>query len=111
MITVSCDESNETVEKDFCLMFNDAMLSFQKDFNDTSSGNGRTYSMIFFSAITSIPSQANDLHHPIYRSSKLLQEDLEKWKDWYRQNKSNWTKRKADSVMLIFSGEKSDTEE
>lgn len=104
IITVSCEESNERVDKDFCLMFNDAMLSFQ---TEELSGE-RTYSMIFFSAVTGISSQANDLHHPIYKSPKLLHEDLEKWSDWYKLNKSNWTKRKADSVVSIFSGEKPD---
>jgi len=104
--TVSCEESNERVDKDFCVMFNNAMLSFQT--KDSTSIYSKTYSMIFLEAVTGIPSQAYDLHHPIYESPKLLYEDLEKWSDWYKLNKSNWTKRKADSVVLIFSGGESD---
>jgi hypothetical protein len=103
-ITIACEESNEGVDKEFCLMFNNAMMSFQLE--DSIAIYSKTYSMIFFEAVTGISSQAYDLHHPYYESPKLLHEDLEKWSEWFEHNKLIWTKKKADSVVLIFSGEK-----
>ncbi len=103
-ITVTCEESNEQIDKDFCIMFNNALLSFQLE--DGVAIYSKTYSMIFFEAVTGISSHAYDLHHPYYEYPLLLHDDLEKWCEWFADNKSNWTKRKADSILLIFSGEK-----
>lgn len=99
---VTCNESFENVDQEFCAMFNNAMSSFQVE--DTLTTYSRTYSMILLEAVTGIPSRANDLHHPFYKSSRLLNDDLKKWSIWFEKNKHNWTKSKADSVVLNFSG-------
>jgi len=84
-------------------MFNNAMLSFQTE--DSLALYSRTYSMILLEAVSGIPSRANDLHHPFYKSSRLLNSDLKIWRKWFEKNKHDWTKKKADSVILILSKE------
>lgn len=102
-IMVKCGDPNEKVDSEFCLMFNSAILSFQIE-NPDSSVYSRTYSMIFLEAITGIRSRANDLHNPVYDSPELLRLDLERWTRWFKENGKNWTKKKADSVVIVFAG-------
>ena len=100
---VSCDDSMVNVDPEFCNDFRNAMLSFQQ-MDDSTNAYYRTHAMIFLVAITEIPSQANDLHHPFYDSEKELQDDLEKWSEWFETNKGKWTKRRADSVFHKYNG-------
>ena len=102
-ITVDCSEPIESVDPEFCAMVNNAMLSFQVE--DSLTIYSRTNSMIILEAVTGIRSRANGLHHPFYKSSRLLNDDLKKWSKWFENSKHNWTKSKADSIVLIFSGE------
>ncbi len=100
-IIVDCTDSDGSIDKDFCQMFNEAILSLQSD--DTIATYSRVHSMIILEAVTGIRSQAHDLHHPYYSSSGQLKSDMKKWRKWFEKNKQYWTKERADSIVLIFS--------
>lgn len=62
-----------------------------------------TEAILYLNAITSIESQINDPHHPIYENKKIMKEDIKKWEKWYEQNKCEMTINKADSLYSNYN--------
>jgi hypothetical protein len=106
LLAVSC------YNKDSC----EVDTAFKKQFNEnvnflisTESKGDFIYqtsekikAIYFLESTTGIKSQLYWGHVFGYQSSELLEEDIEKWKNWYDTNKCKMTIVKADSLFRNY---------
>lgn len=62
-----------------------------------------TNAYLYMNAVTGIEARISDFDTPHYKVKNYFFEDVEKWEEWYKENKCLMTHERADSLFRVYS--------
>lgn len=101
-IFLSCCRGNCNEDVLYKKQFNQSLAILQRSSLETQLVEDIRKAVIFLNATTGIEAEQFDIEHGVFYNNDAFTNSINKWENWYSNNKCSMTISKADSLVNIY---------